>query len=769
MAQSRSRKTRPPKGHPSTPKPGGPDSRAPSLTPGRLWVYRLLALALLPLLLLGIAELGLRLAGYGHPTSFFLESKDSDGVRIIPNEDFGLLFFPPEQTRTPTPLSFRRDKPEGAYRIFLLGESAALGDPRPAYGFGRYLQALLETRFPNGRFEVIPAAMTAINSHALRAVARECRAYQADLWILYVGNNEMGGPFGAVTVFGPQTPPMPVIRASLALRSTRLGQWLTTTLRRATQPPEPPDLWRGLEMFLEQQLPPDSPKRAVVHQHYRKNLQAIVRAGLNSGAQVLLCTVAGNLTDCPPFASMHSTGFESAHTNEFASLVRQGLTAQAEGQWPDSLQRFELAQALDPAYAELRYRQGLSALAMTDLPLARAHLQSALDHDALPFRTDSALNQIIRQIARKWEPRGALLLDAEAILNRELPAGSNLFLDHVHFTLAGNDLVARLLAQTIAPLLPPALLAQAQPEFAPPTVIEERLGLTDWNRLRVLESMLQRFQNPPFTHQPNHQARNDTFARRIAELRNELHPRRYLDTEEIYHAAIDRHPDDPRLHENFAEFLEATDNLEAAIESWQRVAELLPHHYAAFFQQGRLLSRLGRLDDALAALQQSLNLRPNLEEARLETAQILHRQQKHEEAIALYEQIRKRHPNHARLLRHLADPLAALGRRDEATQALRQAAKLQPDFVEARYLLGVELGLVSEFEAAREEFAAVVQLRPNFILARINLGVACVRTGRFEEAREQFDQVLQLDPANATAQQHRQNLEKLLRRSQPRP
>ena len=40
------------------------------------------------------------------------------------------------------------EKPPGTYRIFILGESAAMGDPEPAYGAGRYLEALLRERYP---------------------------------------------------------------------------------------------------------------------------------------------------------------------------------------------------------------------------------------------------------------------------------------------------------------------------------------------------------------------------------------------------------------------------------------------------------------------------------------------------------------------------------------------------------------------------------------------------------------------------------------------
>src|SRR6185436_20319789 len=117
--------------------------------------------------------------------------------------------------RSPSPVVMAAKKPPGRYRIFLLGESAALGDPAPAFGVGRYLQALLRERYPGADFEVVCAAMTAINSHAMLPIARECARYEGDLWIIYMGNNEMAGPFGANTVLGLQAPRAATVRASL--------------------------------------------------------------------------------------------------------------------------------------------------------------------------------------------------------------------------------------------------------------------------------------------------------------------------------------------------------------------------------------------------------------------------------------------------------------------------------------------------------------------------------------------------------------------------
>ena len=180
--------------------PPGPDRQ---LSTGRKWVYRLATLTLVPLLVLGALEMCLRIGGYGYPTDFFKPLRIGTEDYLVENDKFGLRFFPPQLARSPAPVAMKAHKPPGTFRIFILGESAALGDPRPAYGPGRYLQALLEERFPEQKFEVICVAMTAINSHALLPIARECAQHEGDCWILYLGNNEMVGPFGAATVFGP--------------------------------------------------------------------------------------------------------------------------------------------------------------------------------------------------------------------------------------------------------------------------------------------------------------------------------------------------------------------------------------------------------------------------------------------------------------------------------------------------------------------------------------------------------------------------------------
>jgi len=162
-------------------KPKKQAPRPAELSPAKKWVFRLVGLVFLPLLLLGLLEMGMRLAGYGYPTTFFKPLRIGSTEYLVENDKFGLRFFPPEIARSPPPIVMEANKPPEVYRIFVLGESAALGDPRPAYGAARYLQVLLHERYPETRFEVICGAVTAINSHAVLPIARECARHQGDL------------------------------------------------------------------------------------------------------------------------------------------------------------------------------------------------------------------------------------------------------------------------------------------------------------------------------------------------------------------------------------------------------------------------------------------------------------------------------------------------------------------------------------------------------------------------------------------------------------
>ncbi len=179
------------------------------LSKWKLWSFRLLVLCGIPLAFILLLELILRLIGFGYPTGFFLPAERDGQKVLIQNNRFGWRFFNAAIARVPIPLCIPQVKGPNTVRIIVFGESAAQGDPQPRFGLLRMLQAMLELRYPGIHFEVINTGITAIDSNVILPIARDCADVDADVWVIYMGNNEVVGPFGAGTVFGQQTPPCP--------------------------------------------------------------------------------------------------------------------------------------------------------------------------------------------------------------------------------------------------------------------------------------------------------------------------------------------------------------------------------------------------------------------------------------------------------------------------------------------------------------------------------------------------------------------------------
>jgi len=217
-------------------------------------------MTLVPALLFGILELSLRIGGYGDATDFFVDGAQIEHAEVwIDNRDFGRWVFPRslEQMPQPIPMSVPKLKAAGTYRIFVLGESAAMGFPDPSTSFARILEVLLRARYPDTRFEVVNTAMTAINSHVALPIARQCASRQPDLLVVHLGNNEVVGPFGAAGVLGPFSPHLQLIRTNLAVKTTRTGQLVNRLVEGTARGKEGPTTWDGMAMFVNSQMRAD--------------------------------------------------------------------------------------------------------------------------------------------------------------------------------------------------------------------------------------------------------------------------------------------------------------------------------------------------------------------------------------------------------------------------------------------------------------------------------------------------------------------------------
>ncbi len=530
----------------------------------RFWAARIASAIIIPVLLLGMAEWALRLMNVGFSTDLTEPCTVQGQSASCYNLFFPAPFFPPGMIKTPQAYAIPAEKPRGTFRIFVLGESAAMGDPDPAYGFSRYLEVMLRERFPSTKFEVVNTGSVAINSHVLLPIAKGLAKQRPDLFILYSGNNEVVGPYGPGTALTSSAMNLTVIRASIFARSTRLGQLVT---KLGTQKRE----WGGMEMFLDKQVSASSPLMSHTYANFETNLRDTIAIARASGARVIVATVATNVKDCAPFASMHREGLSQNELSSWNALVQQGSDLEKGRAYGDAIKAYLSAEQIDDQYAELEFRIAHLMWMQGDYALARQHFLRARDLDTLRFRADSKINEINRSAASSAS--GAELVDVDDILSKASPngiIGSEFVYEHVHLTAEGNYLLAQAMFQQIASKLPtetgqaPSLQthdATAVDSSVIPSQAEceQLLAFTSHDHLRINREMLQRLDKPPFTNQLNHadQVLRLTIKTGVAdESPNE--------TVAEYQWAIRQKPDDRILRYNFGLFLFDYDRRAAA-------------------------------------------------------------------------------------------------------------------------------------------------------------------------------------------------------------
>jgi tetratricopeptide (TPR) repeat protein len=691
---------------------------------------------------------------------------------LVDNPWFGLSFFPPALARSPNPVSILADKPNGTYRIFLFGESAAMGDPRPAYGVGRYLETLLRLRFPGMEFEVVCVAMTAINSHAVLPIARECANYHGDLWIVYMGNNEFVGPFGANTVFGEQVPPVSFIRGFLLLQRTRLGQWLVATARSLHFSKATPATWEGLKMFVGQELPPDDARRSRVYHNFARNLRDLLDVAQRTRIPVLLSSVACNLRDCAPFGSSQTEHLHGKSVTEWKNACDEGTKNANSGNFSAAVKSYQKAVELNSQSADVWFEVGRCDLALTNIEAADEAFRRARDLDTLPLRTDTGLNRVITKQARERSGKGVWFVDSEKQLGLKSSSGVpgvESFYEHVHLNCEGNYQLALAFAEQATNCFPTSITRTDTKTWADSLLCNQQLGLTDWNRYSIMEEISKRMSEAPFTRQLEHGTRMDEITNSLKELASRMTAPAASSARATFNEILNQRPQDPYLHHNFAEFLLKTGDLEPAAEQMRKVCELLPDSYAGFLQLGRVLARQKKYEEAKTSLETALRLRPDTFDVRMELGEVLAARNQFDEAIDQFQEARKLHGGDtARLLLLEADAQARQHRISQAVDLLGEAIRLKPDYADAHELLGIELAADNRFSEAQAQFEELVRLRPNYADGRVNLGIALARQQKFAAALEQFDVALKLDPQNSQAAEFMSTVRALQTQGGPR-
>lgn len=403
-----------------------------------LWLFFSLAL---PVIILALIESGLRYAGYGIDLdNLFLTTPD--GQYLYMNKDISKRYFTASQATTGNIEFFRKKKENNTIRMFVLGESAALGFPYPNnISFQRMLKYELQKHNPHKNIEIVNLSLTAINSFTFYDFGKELANYNPDAILIYGGHNEYYGALGigSANTFGNN--PV-IIRTIIRLRQTRLVQLLEHMIHS----------FKGADISNQS----DNLMKYVVKNQlikyrsetfykgidqFEHNMHDLITLINEKKIPVYWSTVGTNLKDQYPFRSIVSDETDSISYYNQLQSARQyfdnGYIREADSMLVHLYNQ-------DPFNADCAYLLGKVKLELGKKEEAYNYFNDAKQKDGLRFRAPDEINEIIHKLSDAFD--NVYKVDAEASFRAEsadnIP-GYKLLLEHVHPTIEGHRLIAK--------------------------------------------------------------------------------------------------------------------------------------------------------------------------------------------------------------------------------------------------------------------------------------------------------------------------------------
>lgn len=361
---------------------------------------------------------------------------------------------------------FAIEKPANGVRIFCLGGSTVRGRPYTVEtAFARWMQIELAATDPRHSYEVVNCGGLSYASYRLAAMLKELLRYEPDAIVLATGHNEFleDRTFQEIK------------------EQSQSRRWLSEklhSLRTVTAARRLFDGWRGksekpsarqqledrLQTRLDEKSGYASYHRDEESRTWRKNVVAHYEAALRgmatmceeAGVPLVLVRLGSNLRDCPPIKSEPSPdlGADGARKSKAFDAFLETATRSFEAK--QSLDRGELelllkiykqAEAIDGEHALLCYRMARVYDRLGEHDKAAKYYIKAKDNDVCPLRMLESMSDIIVDVA---EDTDTPLVDARKLLEERSPQGipgSDFYLDHVHPTIGGHQLIARALVE----------------------------------------------------------------------------------------------------------------------------------------------------------------------------------------------------------------------------------------------------------------------------------------------------------------------------------
>jgi len=367
-------------------------------------------LVLIPFIILFIIEFFLRIIHYGDNYNLFVDYDFYGKEYRKCNPEFGKKYFYRFQNSIPPNDIFLKQKPENGFRIFVMGSSTVYGFPYSSgIMFSRILYDRLQDSYPGKHIEVINTSITAVNSYTLLDKINDIIKEDPDAILIYAGHNEFYGALGIGSKEG-----LGKIRwlklLHLNLLELKIYQLIRNiiyniqrTLAQGNDTSESSTATLMERIVSNKSIGFGTKIYYSAHTQYKKNIKAILKKVNKKGIPVIISEVISNVRDLEPFCSVGAGEYPPA-----ADIFNKGRKSDHTGEYKKA--------------KELYYR--------------------AKDLDCVRFRASEKINEIIQELAVRYEAYLVPMKDHFENKSFNGLIGNNLLTEHVHPNIDGYFLMA---------------------------------------------------------------------------------------------------------------------------------------------------------------------------------------------------------------------------------------------------------------------------------------------------------------------------------------
>ena len=337
--------------------------------------------------------------------------------------------------------SFLKNKPEGTYRIFTFGGSTTEGSIHGGkVSFSRFLKWNLENLLPSVPIEIINFGKAGEASRDVLRKVKIALKYEPDLFIIYSGHNEFIR-FDETSITHPgwieELFNHFYLYKRLFKRSS--GSFFDQT-----------PLYLSESRTLEDKLVCTPEEFGRVQEEYKRNIQDIVRVAKDANVDIILSTVVGNYKGWEPNRSVHKKNLSDKELERWRYYYSSGKEFYEKEDFESAIEEFELAQKIDPTFAELNFRLGKSYEQVGRFKDAKREYSSAADNEGDPKIASTLFNEMIKKTCLDHKIPCVDVVTAFESVSENSLIGYNIMVDAHHPSIFGELVIAKEIVEVMA-------------------------------------------------------------------------------------------------------------------------------------------------------------------------------------------------------------------------------------------------------------------------------------------------------------------------------